>query len=163
AGEVPPMAAAGPDCRPGDAEPDRREPGDVAVVRHRPLPGAEPPAPRPSTRTGRKGITHPAGRRNQDGGRGRLDPPPPRPAGGVGGWVYYCVDDFSKWPGLDQDTLRQMEADLVPRVDVTIAVSETIRDHLRTLGAPPPRLLTHGIDPGHWTAGGPLPTMLSGL
>jgi hypothetical protein len=24
-------------------------------------------------------------------------------------WVYYCVDDFSEWPGLDQPTLRRME------------------------------------------------------
>jgi glycosyltransferase involved in cell wall biosynthesis len=78
-------------------------------------------------------------------------------------WVYYCVDDFSKWPGLDQATLRRMEADLAPRVDVAVAVSETLREHLRTLGAPPAHLLTHGIDPGHWTAGGPLPVTMAGL
>jgi len=78
-------------------------------------------------------------------------------------WVYYCVDDFSKWPGLDQDTLRRMEADLAPRVDVAVAVSETLREHLRALGAPPAHLLTHGIDPGHWSTGSPLPAALSGL
>ena len=26
-------------------------------------------------------------------------------------WVYYCVDDFSQWPGLDRDTLRRMDRD----------------------------------------------------
>jgi hypothetical protein len=81
----------------------------------------------------------------------------------VSRWVYYCVDDFSQWPGLDQDTLRRMEADLAPRVDVAIAVSDTLLDHLRKLGAPPPRLLTHGIDPGHWSASGPPPAVLAGL
>jgi glycosyltransferase involved in cell wall biosynthesis len=78
-------------------------------------------------------------------------------------WVYYCVDDFSQWPGLDQDTLRRMEADLAPRVDVAIAVSETLRDHLRKLGSPPPSLLTHGIEPGHWSAGGPPAAVLADL
>ena len=22
-------------------------------------------------------------------------------------WIYYCVDDFAEWPGLDGDTLRR--------------------------------------------------------
>jgi glycosyltransferase involved in cell wall biosynthesis len=78
-------------------------------------------------------------------------------------WVYYCVDDYAQWPGLDHGTLRRMEADLATRVDVSIAVSETLRDHLRNLGAPPPHLLTHGIDPGHWSSGGLLPKVLDGL
>ena len=30
-------------------------------------------------------------------------------------WVYYSVDDFSQWPGLDQRTLGRMEEELVPR------------------------------------------------
>src|SRR3954469_10011367 len=28
-------------------------------------------------------------------------------------WIYYCVDDFSQWPGLDRRTLQVMEADLI--------------------------------------------------
>ena len=31
-------------------------------------------------------------------------------------WVYYCVDDFAEWPGLDGDTLRRMELDLLRHV-----------------------------------------------
>ena len=27
-------------------------------------------------------------------------------------WVYYCVDDFSVWPGLDADVMRTMEQEL---------------------------------------------------
>ena len=42
-------------------------------------------------------------------------------------WVYYCVDDFSKWPGLDQEPLDRMERQLVARADVLIAVSETLQ------------------------------------
>ena len=36
----------------------------------------------------------------------------------VARWVYYCVDDFAEWPGLDGRTLRRMEEDLVAAADV---------------------------------------------
>ena len=36
-------------------------------------------------------------------------------------WVYYCVDDFSVWPGLDGRTMRNMEVKLVAEVDAAIA------------------------------------------
>ncbi|MCI0699800.1 MAG: glycosyltransferase [Planctomycetia bacterium] len=64
-------------------------------------------------------------------------------------WVYYCVDDFSAWPGLDGHTLRDMEAELVPKMDVVIAVSETLQTHLAKLGKPS-HLLTHGVDLDFW-------------
>src|SRR6185437_3147449 len=32
-------------------------------------------------------------------------------------WVYYCVDDFSAWPGLDSGPLRAMERQFVARAD----------------------------------------------
>jgi glycosyltransferase involved in cell wall biosynthesis len=65
-------------------------------------------------------------------------------------WVYYCVDDFSLWPGLDGAALRKLEAKLLPRVDEVIAVSETLRDRLATLTDRPVRLLTHGVDMDFW-------------
>lgn len=64
-------------------------------------------------------------------------------------WVYYCVDDYSVWPGLDGGTLRDMEAELVAKVDVTIAVSETLQTRLAKLGKPA-QLLTHGVDLDFW-------------
>src|SRR5262245_48268855 len=64
-------------------------------------------------------------------------------------WVYYCVDDFSAWPGLDGRTLRDMEAELVPKMDVVLAVSETLQAHLAKLGKPA-HLLTHGVDLDFW-------------
>jgi glycosyltransferase involved in cell wall biosynthesis len=64
-------------------------------------------------------------------------------------WVYYCVDDFSVWPGLDGDPLRHMEERLVGGVDEVIAVSETLRDKMAELGRSA-QLLTHGIDLDFW-------------
>jgi glycosyltransferase involved in cell wall biosynthesis len=64
-------------------------------------------------------------------------------------WVYYCVDDFSAWPGYDGDTMLRMERDLVPKADAVIAVSDTLVEHLRRLGKPA-HLLTHGVDLDRW-------------
>jgi hypothetical protein len=64
-------------------------------------------------------------------------------------WVYYCVDDFSVWPGLDQEPLRRMEQKLVERADTIIAVSETLQERLARMGHAS-HLLTHGVDPDFW-------------
>jgi hypothetical protein len=64
-------------------------------------------------------------------------------------WVYYCVDDFGVWPGLDGRTLRSMEAELVAKVDSVIAVSETLQSHIAKLGKPS-ELLTHGVELEHF-------------
>ncbi|MEM0915269.1 MAG: hypothetical protein AAGK09_11745 [Planctomycetota bacterium] len=45
-------------------------------------------------------------------------------------WVYYGVDDFSVWPGLDGDVMDAMERELVGRVDAVCAVSETLVDRV---------------------------------
>lgn len=64
-------------------------------------------------------------------------------------WVYYCVDDFSTWPGLDGRTLGRMETKLARNVDQVICVSETLRARLASLGRDS-ALLTHGVDLAHW-------------
>ena len=64
-------------------------------------------------------------------------------------WVYYCVDDFAAWPGLDSEVMRAMERELVSKVDDVVAVSQALRDRLAGMGANA-TLLTHGIDVGHW-------------
>lgn len=69
-------------------------------------------------------------------------------------WVYYCVDDFAEWPGLDSAVMRQMEAEQLARMDVVIAASEHLRSRLGELGGHDIALLTHGIDLAHW-AGAP--------
>ncbi|MGH7171128.1 MAG: glycosyltransferase [Gemmataceae bacterium] len=65
-------------------------------------------------------------------------------------WVYYCVDDFSVWPGLDGTTLRRLEEPLVRRADTLIAVSETLRERLAGMGRTA-HLLTHGVDLDFWS------------
>src|SRR4051812_24413958 len=64
-------------------------------------------------------------------------------------WVYYCVDDFAEWPGLDGPALRALEAKLVARVDALLAVSEPLREKLERIREPV-HLLTHGVDLDHW-------------
>ena len=71
----------------------------------------------------------------------------------VARWVYYCVDDFSRWPGLDQGPLGRMEADLVRKADVLIAAGEVLRERLAAMGRGA-HLLTHGVDLDHWAGGG---------
>lgn len=79
-------------------------------------------------------------------------------------WIYYCVDDFSVWPGLEQETLRNMEQRVIARADRLIAVSETLREQLgrsrEAIG-----LLTHGIDLEHWQreASGDIPQAFAAL
>lgn len=74
-------------------------------------------------------------------------------------WVYYCVDDFSVWPGLDGEVISRTERDLVARVDSVVAVSPPLVEKLQPFGCQP-RLLTHGTDLMMWQAAGhdrPLP------
>ena len=79
-------------------------------------------------------------------------------------WVYYSVDDYSSWPGLDGPTLNDMEAEFVQRVDVAVAVSETLQARLAKLGRSS-HLLTHGVDLDHWRSplSNPLPASLREL
>jgi len=64
--------------------------------------------------------------------------------------VYYCVDDFSEWPGLDAELVREMEQRLIERADVFIATSSRLRERLAAFGKPT-HLLTHGVDVAHFS------------
>ncbi len=68
-------------------------------------------------------------------------------------WLYYCVDDFSQWPGLDQAAMDQLERELVARVDTCVAVSETLQDRLMSMDETS-HLLTHGVDADFWKIDG---------
>lgn len=68
----------------------------------------------------------------------------------VAKWVYYCVDDFSQWPGLDGKTLERMERKLVEHVETVVAASVVLQNRLAKLGRPDAHLLTHGVDLEHW-------------
>ena len=76
----------------------------------------------------------------------------------VQSWLYYCVDDFSAWPGLDQAALGRLERDLVS-VSIRAAISENQQERLAGMGASS-HLLTHGVDVDFWasaSADSPLP------
>ncbi|HTU89014.1 MAG TPA: hypothetical protein VMF69_02855, partial [Gemmataceae bacterium] len=76
-------------------------------------------------------------------------------------WVYYCVDDFSQWPGLDQPTLRHMEEIVVQRADRLITVSEMLQERLARMGRSA-HLLPHGVDLDFWREP-PLGAPISGI
>jgi glycosyltransferase involved in cell wall biosynthesis len=62
--------------------------------------------------------------------------------------VYYCVDDFTRWPGVDGEAARVLEAELLARADLVIATSDKLA---RTRGFPgrPTVVLPHGVDVAH--------------
>lgn len=64
-------------------------------------------------------------------------------------WVYYCVDDFSHWPGLDQKAMAHLEKTVIAKADCLIAAGETLQQRLRESGKPV-HLLTHGVDLDCW-------------
>ncbi|QQE12388.1 glycosyltransferase [Planctomycetota bacterium] len=66
-------------------------------------------------------------------------------------WVYYCVDDFSVWPGCDHRVMDQMERQLVSKVDQIITVSSTLKSRILSMDRTP-QLLTHGIHLNHWVS-----------
>ena len=68
-------------------------------------------------------------------------------------WVYYCVDDFTVWPGTDGSVMQAMDELQARRVDRAVAVSPTLQDRLARLGREAP-LLTHGTDLQHWRLNG---------
>lgn len=76
-------------------------------------------------------------------------------------WVYYCVDDFSQWPGLEHAALDDMERKMVEGADVIIAVSEVLRERIGRWGRRS-SLLTHGVDLRHWSGAvsNPVPAIL---
>ncbi len=64
--------------------------------------------------------------------------------------VYYCVDDFIHWPGMNQPKLVQsMEDSLVRQADLIFAVSDSLCASRRNNKAPT-QLLTHGVDIAHF-------------
>jgi glycosyltransferase involved in cell wall biosynthesis len=66
-------------------------------------------------------------------------------------WIYYCVDDYGEWPGLDQVALQRMETQLIQGMDKLVAVSGTLREKLVRTGRSV-SVVTHGVDLDAWAA-----------
>ncbi len=59
--------------------------------------------------------------------------------------LYYCVDEFSEWPGADREAMLEMERELLGRVDLVVATSQTLFEEKSARHARV-RLLKHGVD-----------------
>jgi glycosyltransferase involved in cell wall biosynthesis len=59
--------------------------------------------------------------------------------------VYYCVDDFTQWPGFEHGLVRDMESRLINASDVLLATSRKLQSTLGVHGKPV-HLFTHGVD-----------------
>lgn len=64
------------------------------------------------------------------------------------GLAYYCVDDFTQWPGVDAAAARSLEAELLEVCDLVLATSDAL------VASRIPRsgrvsLLSHGVDVDH--------------
>ncbi|TWU44352.1 hypothetical protein Q31b_18880 [Novipirellula aureliae] len=64
-------------------------------------------------------------------------------------WIYYCVDDFSVWPGLDGQAMGKMESEMLPQIDRIIAASDTLAAGIADRGHHA-EVLTHGVDLDFW-------------
>jgi glycosyltransferase involved in cell wall biosynthesis len=59
--------------------------------------------------------------------------------------IYYCVDDFSLWPGLDAQSVQEMEARLIARADRIIAASDILAQRFKEMDKSLD-VITHGVD-----------------
>ncbi len=66
-------------------------------------------------------------------------------------WIYYCVDDFSEWPGLEGGAIREQEDLLLERCHAVIAASSILKQRALSKGCNA-SLLTHGVDLDHWSS-----------
>ncbi|NTV50340.1 MAG: glycosyltransferase family 1 protein [Geobacteraceae bacterium] len=65
--------------------------------------------------------------------------------------VYYCVDDFVNWPGVDLSLISSMEDDLIKKSNVVFATAEALCD-AKTRNGKRPLLLAHGVDFNHFNS-----------
>ncbi|MBT7336142.1 MAG: hypothetical protein HN856_17335 [Gammaproteobacteria bacterium] len=75
------------------------------------------------------------------------------PLAGIESWTYYCVDDFSVWPGLDHQPIEQMELRLLRHCSNVVAASEVLRERLHRIGREA-SLLNHGVHLDFWAVDG---------
>ncbi|WP_313169402.1 glycosyltransferase [Massilia oculi] len=64
--------------------------------------------------------------------------------------VYYCVDDFTHWHGIDGRTVHRLEQETLDACDLMIAASATILETRSSL-ANVSTLLSHGVDLTHFS------------
>lgn len=65
--------------------------------------------------------------------------------------IYYCVDDFVNWPGVDTHLIRLMEDELIKKSDLVIATAESLC-HSKERDGRRPILLAHGVEFDHFNS-----------
>lgn len=73
--------------------------------------------------------------------------------------LYYCIDDYALWKGMNPNHVRQMESELVRKIDAIVVPSDFLSQRMQPVGKPV-LVLTHGVDllhfktiphrPAHW-------------
>ena len=63
--------------------------------------------------------------------------------------LYYCLDHYALWPGMNQEHVRLMEQQLLKRVNAVVAVSDFLAAQLRLSGKSV-HVLTQGVNPDHF-------------
>ena len=63
--------------------------------------------------------------------------------------IYYCVDDFSQWPGMMKDVMEGMDKELIGKVDLILAASDKLYESKKDNKCPT-YLLSHGVDVEHF-------------
>ena len=71
--------------------------------------------------------------------------------------VYYCVDDFTEWHGIDGEAMRRLEAETLAACGLMIATSTPLLES-RGARARASALLTHGVDAEHFSRSRPDPS-----
>lgn len=66
--------------------------------------------------------------------------------------LYFCVDEFSLWPGLDLNLVKTLEDNLLQKVDRVIATSESLSLSKNISGFDTP-IISHGVDFSHFHLG----------
>lgn len=65
--------------------------------------------------------------------------------------LYYCIDDYALWKGMNPHHVRQMESELVQKVDAIVVPSDFLKQRMLAAGKPVLEL-THGVDLTHFKA-----------
>lgn len=63
--------------------------------------------------------------------------------------IYYCVDDFSEWPGMNRELILEMETKLLLKIDLFLATSQRLFD-IKKPTDKPALLIPHGVDVQHF-------------
>src|SRR5690606_16194052 len=71
--------------------------------------------------------------------------------------IYYCVDDFTEWHGIDGEAMRRLENRTLQACDLMIATSGPILEARAPLTRSA-SLLTHGVDVDHFSRALPDPS-----